>query len=190
MTAHVLTFLRYLVAAAVGVAAAAALLAMAVDTRRINPFGRTGRIVRALTDPPLRPIERRLTRTRLDPRYAPWWLIGIAIFSGILVLTLAGWLAVQAYTLRVAAEHGLRGLLAVVLDWTFGLLGLALIVRIIGSWVGASRFTPWMRPFVLATEWLLAPLRGVVPSFAMFDLTPLVAWLLLQVVRYLLLSAL
>jgi uncharacterized protein YggT (Ycf19 family) len=47
-----------------------------------------------------------------------------------------------------------------------------------------------MRPFVLATEWFLAPLRRILPSFAMFDLSPLVAWFVIQVVRSTLLGAL
>jgi len=191
LTDYLYPFVRYLVAALVGAATAAALLAMAVRTGRISPFGRAGRAIRRLTDPLHRPIERRLRRTRLDPRHASWWLIGIAIFSGILTLTLASWLAVQLYTLRVALDQGgPRALLAVALDWTFGLLGLALIVRVIGSWIGASPYTTWMRPFVAATEWLLAPLRRFVPSFAMIDLTPLVAWLILQAVRYLVLTSL
>jgi len=53
------------------VAAVAALAAMAVHARRINPFGRAGQWIRRLTDPLLVPIERRLLRTRFDPRYAP-----------------------------------------------------------------------------------------------------------------------
>lgn len=171
-------------------AAAAALAADAVHKRRIDPFGRAARTIRRLTDPLLVPIERRLLRARLNPQHAPWWLVGVTVFAGILALTLVEWVAIQVLTARAAAVHGSRGVAALVLDWGFGLLALALIVRVIGSWLGASRYTPWMKPFVLATEWLLAPLRRVVPSFGMFDLTPLVAWFLVQVLRALILGAL
>jgi YggT family protein len=93
-------------------------------------------------------------------------------------------------TRRAAAAAGSRGVLFIVVNWTFTLLGLALIVRVVGSWIGASRYTPWMRPFVVATEWFLAPLRRIIPSFAMLDITPLIAWFLLQFVRSLVLRAL
>jgi YggT family protein len=190
MIADLLVTLRFLVLAAAAVATVAALAAMAVHARRIDPFGRTGRRIRRLTDPLLVPIERRLLRARLSPQHAPWWLIGVTIFVGILLLTVVEWVAIEVLTLRAAADAGSRGLLFVVLDWVFGLLSLALIVRVIGSWVGASAYSRWMRPFVLATEWLLAPLRRIIPSFAMFDVTPLVAWFLIQFLRAVVLRAL
>jgi YggT family protein len=38
-----------------------------------------------------------------------------------------------------------------------------------------------MRPFVVLTEWLLAPLRRIVPPLGMIDITPLVAYFLLVI---------
>jgi YggT family protein len=183
MTADLLNLLRYLVFVAAVVAAAAALAVMAVQTRRINPFGPKARLIRRLTDPLLKPIERRLVRAGLNPQHAPWWLVGITIFAGILLLTLVEWAVIQALVVRSAIRHGGRSVLYIVLDWTFGLLALLLIVRVVASWIGLSRYHAWMRPVVLATEWLLAPLRRILPPFAMLDLSPLVAWLLIQVVR-------
>ena len=183
MTADLLVLLRYLVFAAAVLAAAAALAAMAVQNRRLNPFGPEARFIRRLTDPLLKPIERRLLRSGLNPRHAPWWLVGITIFSGILLLTLVEWAAIQALVVRSAIRHGGRSVLYVVLDWTFGLLGLALLVRVVTSWVSVSPRNVWMRPIVLATEWLLAPLRRILPAFGMLDFSPLVAWFLIQAVR-------
>lgn len=183
MTADLLSLLRILVFAAAVVAAAAALAAMAVQTRRINPFGTAARLIRRLTDPLLEPIERRLVRSGLNPQHAPWWLVGITIFAGILLLTLVEWAALQALVVQSAIRHGGRSVLYIALDWTFGMLALALIVRVIASWLGLSRYNVWLRPVVLATEWLLAPLRRVLPAFGMIDLSPLVAWFLIQLVR-------
>ena len=190
MTADLLRILRAAVFLTAALAGLAALAAMAVQQRLLNPFGRTARTIRRLTDPLLAPIERRLLRTRMDPRHAPWWLIGITIFAGILTLSLAEWIAIQAFVVRTAAAHGGSSVAYLLVDWGLGLLGIALIVRVVGSWIGASSYTPWMRPFVVATEWLLAPLRRVLPSFAMMDFSPLGAWFLIQVVRSFLLSAL
>lgn len=183
MTADPFAWFRYVVLAAAGVVALGGLAAMAVQTRKLNPFGRPARAIRRLTDPALRPIERRILRSGGNPQSAPWWLIGLAVVGGILAITVVEWLATQALTVRAAAGGGSRSLLRLAVDWAFNIVMIALIVRILGSWVGASRYTRWMRPFVFLTEWLLAPLRRVVPPIGLFDITPLVAWFLLQLAR-------
>ena len=178
-----LTLLRYAVLAAAGAAVLGAAAAMAVQARTINPFGRAARAIRALTDPLLTPIERRLLRAGGNPQTAPWWLMGTAIVGGIVLVTAVEWAAGQIVALAGAASDGPGYALRLVVDWTFNLVMLALVVRIVGSWIGASRYSRWMRPFVVLTEWLLAPLRRVVPPVGMFDLTPLIAWFLLQLAR-------
>jgi YggT family protein len=183
VTGAFFTLLRYAVFVVAGAAVAGALAAMAVQTRRINPFGRPARAVRRLTDPVLLPLERRILRAGGNPQSAPWWLMGIAVVGGILVVTLVEWLSAQVLSVAAAASFGSRSVLRLLVDWAFNLVILALVVRILGSWVGATRYTRWMRPFVFLTEWLLAPLRRIVPPLGIFDLTPLVAWFLLQVVR-------
>lgn len=184
------TLLRYAVLAAVGAAVLGALAAMAVQSRTISPFGRAARAIRTLTDPLLTPIERRLLRSGGNPQNAPWWLMGTAIVGGIVLITAVQWAAGQVFALASAASSGSSSALRLVVDWVFNLVMLALVVRIIGSWVGASRYSRWMRPFIFLTEWLLAPLRRVVPPVGMFDLTPLIAWFLLQLARGYVLSAL
>lgn len=190
MTADALLPLRFAVLAVAGVAALGAFAAMAVQARAVNPFGRTARVIRRLTDPLLRPIERRIVRGGGNPQAAPWWLIGIAVVGGIVVITFVEWLVAQLLTVEAAAGYGALSLFRLAVDWAFNLVMIALVVRIVGSWLGAGPHTRWMRPFVFLTEWLLAPLRRVVPPFGVFDLTPLVAWLLLQLARGYVLGAL
>jgi len=179
---------RFAVLAAAGLLALGAFAAMAVQARRLNPFGRAARAVRACTDPLLAPIERRLLRAGGNPQNAPWWLLGLAVGGGIVLVQVVEWAAGQAALLAGAAGAGFT--LAVVVNWAFSLVILALIVRIVGSWLGASRCSPWMRPCVWATEWLLAPLRRVVPPVGMLDFTPFVAWILLELARSYVLRAL
>ncbi len=179
---------RFAVLVAAGSLALGAFAAMAVQARRINPFGRAARAVRALTDPLLEPIERRLLRAGGNPQNAPWWLVGLAVGGGIVLIQVVEWAAGQAVLL--AGAGGAGSALGVVVNWAFSLVILALIVRIVGSWLGASRYSPWMRPFVWATEWLLAPLRRVVPPVGMLDFTPFVAWILLELARSYVLRAL
>ncbi len=182
--------LRYTVLAAAGVAILGAFGAMAVQARTINPFGRTARLIRGVTDPLLRPIERRILRAGGNPQSAPWWLVGLGVVGGIVLVSGVEWLAAQAFFLAAAAGAGPGGVLRLAVDWAFELEILALVVRVIGSWIGATRYTPWMRPFAWLTEWLLAPLRRVVPPLGMFDVTPLVAWLILELARGYVLRAL
>jgi YggT family protein len=81
--------------------------------------------------------------------------------------------------LVAAAQGGGRSLLYVLVDWSFGLINLALIVRVVGSWFGIGRWTTWMKPFYYLTEWFLAPLRRMLPTVGPLDISPLVAWLVL-----------
>ena len=190
MTPDGLVLLRYVVLAIAGVAALGAFGAMAVQSRTLKPFGWTARTIRRLTDPLLTPIERRILRAGGNPQSAPWWLIGIAVVGGIVVISVVEWLVAQAFTVAAAASFGTSSLLRLLVDWAFNIVMIALVIRIVGSWLGATPFTRWMRPFVVLTEWMLAPLRRVVPPFGMFDLTPLVAWILLQLARGYVLRAL
>ena len=182
--------LRYAVLAAAALVLLGAFAAMAVQARALNPFGGPARAVRRLTDPLLKPIERRLLRAGGNPQSAPWWLVGIAVGGGIVLVSGLEWIAGQAVTVAAAADAGPGDALRLVVDWAFSLVILALIVRVVGSWIGATRWTPWMRPFVVLTEWLLAPLRRVIPPLGMIDVTPVVAWFLLQLVRGYVLRAL
>lgn len=190
MLGNFLQLLRYVVFAAVALTALAALAAMAVQKRTFNPFGRTARAVRDLTGPLLKPLERRILRGGGNPQNAPWWLLGTAILLGILLLTVVDWVVVQVAIASRAAGGGVHSLVVLLAEWTFNLVMLALLVRVVGSWIGVGRYNRWMRPFFILTEWMLAPLRRVLPPFGQFDASPLVAWLLLSVVRTLVLRAL
>jgi YggT family protein len=174
---------RYAVFGVVALLALSAGAAMLVQRRAINPFGRPARAIRDLTDPLLKPIERRLLRGGGNPQNAPWWLVAVAIVGGIVMITTVEWLIHQGLAVVAAAAHGGRGLAWLLVDWTFRLLLLALIVRVIASWFGVSRYARWMRPFRALTEWILAPLRQALPPFGPFDVSPLVAFLLLSLLR-------
>lgn len=162
---------------------AVALGEWAVRTRRINPFSRTGRLIRRTTDPVLAPIETWLLRRGGNPQAAGWWLFAGVAIGGVVVLSLGGWLAAQVSLTAGAASRGPRALVRLALNYAILLLMLALVVRVIASWFGKGRFTPWLRPTYRLTDWLVEPLRRWIPPIGMIDLAPLVAWLLLGVLR-------
>ncbi len=175
--------LRYAVLAVAGVLALAGLGAMAVQRRAISPFSAPARTIRSFTDPLVKPIEQRLVRSGRNPQSAPTWLIGLALVGGIVAISLAQWIVGQALTLRLAGRLGGRALMVLLLEWAFSILMLALVVRVIGSWFGAGRYHALMKPFYWLTDWMIEPLRRVVPAFGPIDITPIVAWLLLMVLR-------
>ena len=185
-----MTVIRYTVLVLVGVTCGLAFAAMAVQRRKLNPFSRTARGIRSLSDPLLKPIERRVLRSGGNPQSATWWLVGVSLVAGIILISGSEWVMGQAMVWRSAAQGGSRPLAFMVVNAAFSLLMLALMIRVIGSWFGATRYTPWMKPFYALTEWMLGPLRRVLPPFGPLDLSPLVAWFILSLLRPLVLGSL
>jgi YggT family protein len=50
-----------------------------------------------------------------------------------------------------------------------------------------SPYSIWIRWSFVLTEWMLAPLRKVIPMFGPVDITPLVAFILLGILQSVLL---
>jgi len=67
---------------------------------------------------------------------------------------------------------------------TFGVLQLALLVVVVVSWLPISPYSPWVRWAFVLTEPILRPLRGIVPSLGAFDITPIVAYFVLQILEW------
>ena len=182
--------LRYLVFGAVALAAILALCAWLVRTRRASPFSALGRAMRAISDPVMRPVERRLVRMGGNPAHAGGWLIVITAVLGIVVISLAGWLVSTFQNAQHAAQVGPRGTFMLIVDLLYRILSFALIVRVIAGWFGLFRYSKWIRPAYILTDWLVEPIRRVVPPLGAMDVSPIVAWLLLMFARSILLSML
>jgi YggT family protein len=159
-----------------------------VRTRRISPFGALSRGLRSVSEPVLRPIERRVVRAGGDPTNAGWWLvIGVAV-AGVLLLSLLDWVIGVIVQVADAAGGGPRGMLRLGVVIAYNVFFIALLVRVLGSWFGAFRYSRWMRPAYALTDWLVEPLRRMLPPLGMFDLSPLAALFVLWAIRMLLLS--
>jgi YggT family protein len=182
--------LRYTVFGLVALAAIIALCSWLVRMRRISPFSALGRAVRTVTDPIMRPVERRLVRMGGNPTHAGGWLIVITAILGIVFISLAGWFVATFETAQRAAQSGPRGTFRLIVELLYNLLFLALIVRVIAAWFGMFRYSKWIRPAYFLTDWLVEPIRRVVPPLGAMDLSPIVAWLVLMVLRTILLSML
>jgi YggT family protein len=162
----------------------------AVRRGRLAPFAAWPRFVRRISQPVLVPLERRILRAGGNPSDAPLWLLGIVVVGGLVLISLVRWGIGFAYELGALAQASPRAWLIAAVSWTFRLLMLALLIRVIGSWLSLSPHSRWMRPFVVLTEWLLEPLRRVLPPFGPLDLSPMVAYLLLWIVQQVVIRAL
>lgn len=186
----IVTLARYGVFAVFALAALAALGSWLVRTRRISPFTAFGRGLRSATDPILRPVEKRLIRMGGNPVNAGWWLIVIVAAGGVIFISLLGWFIGTFHVVEWAAQAGPRATLGLMIELVYNVIFYAVIVRIIASWLGFFRFTRWMRPVYALTDWLIEPLRRVIPPFGMLDLSPLAALFVLWLLRYILLAGL
>ncbi len=70
----------------------------------------------------------------------------------------------------------------------FDILSLAILARVLLSWVRVDPYHPAVRLLYQITEPILAPLRNLIPPLGMFDISPIVALILLQFIEQLLLS--
>jgi YggT family protein len=177
------TALRWLVLAAFAYGAVVALTHWAVRSRRLQPFGVWPRFVRRTSDPLLRPLETRIVRFGRNPQDAPLWLLGGIVVGGLLLISLVRWLGGWWLRLQYLAAAGPGAWLPLVVAGLFNLVQLAIFVRVIASWFGVSEYRSWMRPVVRLTDWIIVPLRRVLPTVGPFDISPIVAYFLLGILE-------
>ena len=163
-------------------AAAVCVVDWAIRTRRISPFSGISRFFRNNVDPLFAPVERTLVRAGGRPTNAPFWALLAIMVGGLLLiyfLELAGALISQA----VGGFSSPTAMLRVIIGWTFGLLRLALLVRVLSTWLPISPYSRWIRWSYVLTEWMLAPLRRVIPLLGPIDITPIIAFFALGLIQ-------
>jgi YggT family protein len=173
-----------------GVLITIAALDWGVRTRRINPFSGIARFMRGRVEPRLAGIERQVMRAGGHQSTTPWWALVAYVVCGVLLLAGADLLTSLVHDAVTAASLGGGGLVLLAVRWIFGFLQFALLVRVIASWFPSLARRPWVSWSVAATEWMLRPLRGVLPSMGVIDITPIVAYFALWLVEKVVTSAL
>jgi len=154
-----------------------------VRTRRLSPFSPVARLMRSRIDPLLRPIERRVVRSGGLPQNAPWWALATVVLAGIVLLSLLGFVRSQISFIYFSVTHGPGAFVRLLIVWAFTVLQVALIVRVVLSWIPRRPGAWYWRWSYALTEPLLKPLRKFIPPIAMMDITPIVAWLLLGLLQ-------
>jgi len=168
-----------------GALAVVAAVDWAVRTRRISPFSRTARVFRGRVDPLVAPIERVVVRAGGVPSAAPWWALVAVAVGGIALIGVLG-LIYNILFQVVAISQQPREAPLTLLSWAFSVLKLALLVRVFSSWLPISPYSKWIRWSYVLTDWMIVPLRRVIPSLGMIDITPIVAWIGIIIIQALL----
>ena len=152
----------------------------AIRARHINPFNPVARFFRRWIDPLLKPMETMIVKRGGQPQQAPFFAFMVIVVAGIIIIQLLGVFGALFAQIAVGMTSP-RFFVMMLASWALRFVTFALIVRVISSWLPISPHSKWVRWSYVSTEWLLAPLRRVIPPFGQIDITPIAAYLLLVV---------
>ena len=155
----------------------------AVRTRRISPFNGVARFFRSTIDPFIAPVERKVVRAGGTPASAPLWALVAVVIGGIIIISILDFIRVEMLRAIYYSNQGSAGLFRLLVSWTFSILKIALLVRVVSSWLPVSPYSKWISWSFRLTEPILAPLRRVIPTLGAFDITPIVAYFALGLVQ-------
>ena len=179
----VIVILRTVLLSIAVVFAAICVLDWAVRTRKISPFNAIARFCRSTVDPIIAPVERSVVRAGGTPAAAPLWALAVIVIGGILLLTLLDMIRLEVVKTIIASNQGAGGIYHLLVSWTFTILKTAIVVRVISSWLPISPYSKWVRWSYQLSEPLLAPLRRFVPVLGGLDITPILAYILLNIIE-------
>ena len=119
------------------------------------------------TDPLVLPFRKLLPPSRFD--------FGAVIVAAIIALLVTFILFVNP----VAIPLGVLLLLNTWLNTTF----YAILITVIGSWLQTDPRQPVMQIALACCEWLMAPLRRIIPPVGMLDFSPMAALFLIYLAQ-------
>ena len=160
----------------------------AVRTRKISPFNAVARFFRSSVDPFIAPVERKVLRAGGTPASAPLWALVAVVIGGIIIISVLDFIRAEVVRAMYFSNQGSAGIFRLLVSWTFSILKIALLVRVVSSWLPVSPYSKWISWSFRLTEPILAPLRRVVPTLGAFDITPIVAYFLLGLIQSFLLG--
>lgn len=177
-------FISWALITAIAVIIFLIVLRMIANQVDLNPFGWSSITIRRLTDPFIGPVRRTLARMAVDPKYAPLVAILTAILLGWFVLQLVAGIANTLAGILVSlGAHSLIATMGYLLYGLLGLYSLAIFVRIILSWGTVGYRNSFTRFLINVTEPLLGLLRRYVPPVGAFDISPIVAFVIIWLLQ-------
>ena len=175
--------IRFALAVIAGIFAIFCIMDWLVRTRRVNLFGSLARFSRSKIDPILEPIERKVVRAGGNPASAPLWALAAVVIGGILIISVLDFIRSEILGLALAVQTGPGGIFKLLVAWTFDFLRIAILVRVVSSWLPISPYSPWIRWAYAVSEPILRPMRQIIPSMGPIDITPIIAYFLIGIIQ-------
>jgi YggT family protein len=177
-------FISWAIITAIAVVIVLIVLRLIANQADLNPFGRSSINIRRLTDPMIGPVRRTLARMTVDPKYAPLVTILAAILLGWFVLQLVSGIAnTLVGVIWGLTAHSITATMGYLLYGLLGVYSLLIFLRIILSWGMVGYSNRLTRFLVKVTEPLLGPLRRMVPTVGLFDISPIVAFVVIWLMQ-------
>jgi len=177
-----------------GIIAAAAAAILLILLRSLfkyldrNPFNWSVRTVGRLTDPVIHSVRRLLIGFRIEPRVAPFMAVVLILVFGYFTFMLAENILNTVAGILYVLSRPWAGAPAAITGYiVFGFLGLYILMiflRILFSYLTTGYPNRWVRLLYRSTEPLLAPLRRMIPTVGMFDVSPIVAFVILYLLQF------
>jgi YggT family protein len=175
-----LLFISWAIQAAIVAVIVLMILRMIGDAMDLNPFAWASRTLRRLTDVFVVPVRGAMRQVGVDPKFAPLLVILISILLGFFLMQLVSTIAMTVEGVISSAINGaIFSVIGFVLYGLISIYILLIFMRIIFSWGMVSYGNRLMRFLVDTTEPLLGPLRRMIPPLGRFDISPIVAFLIL-----------
>jgi YggT family protein len=152
-----------------------------INVADLNPFGWLALNIRRLTDPMVNPTRRVLIGFGADPKFAPLVVILLVVLVGFFAISLVDAVLNTIIGVILAVRLGsVSFLIGYILYGLLAIYSLLIFIRIIFSWGMVSYANPVMKFLVRATDPLLVPLRRMIPPLGVFDISAIVAFILLM----------
>ncbi|MBC7911639.1 MAG: YggT family protein [Pyrinomonadaceae bacterium] len=178
--AAIYLFIKYLIVIAIIFVIALMLVRLIMNSMDVNPFTWVAITIRRLSDPLVNPVRRALMGFGAQAKYAPLVTILLAILLGYFAFMLAtGVLNTLTGVLLAATSGAIIAVIGYLLYGLLALYSLLIFIRIIFSWGQVSHRNRLMRFLVNATDPLLVPLRRMIPPLGVFDISPIVAFIII-----------
>jgi YggT family protein len=133
-------------------------------------------------------VRRLLIGFRIEPSVAPFIAVVLIMVFGYLTFMLAENILNTVAGILYALSRPWVGAPAAITGYVlFGFLGLytlMIFLRILFSYLTTGYPNRWVRFLFRSTEPLLAPLRRMIPTVGMFDVSPIVAFVILYLLQF------
>lgn len=170
----------FLVETLFGLYILAVLLRFLFQLVRADFYNPISQFLVTVTNPPLRPLRRLIPGLWGIDLAAVVLLVALTVLKLYVLLFLAGQSARPAGVLVLA--------IADLLDTTIWVFIIALLIRVVLSWVNPGGYNPALGLLHRLTEPLMRPARRLIPPVGGLDLSPIAVFILLYLARLLIVA--